>query len=611
MEKTGVCPIRSDEIFSFVLNVLIEDDTLPQIPDEILRKDAEALKNIFPDYYLPDIYIDLPLTGGAFRGMAVVMNCYDRCYIDHASKGTFFTDAGIDPLNAPENRDDLLVLVNTGTGPETSVLCQKMKKTERLAEHEEASGDLAGLSVLNDLAVLPLRYLTQPCAEGLRLIFTTGDANPRIKYTHRAYKEEIRKILSAAGCTETAADALDKACFNCGVPYLDGQSGYEEWPACLDVAAFSLTVKKGKILDCHALIGISDRSMHYSWAAVKRTQSYQWHITDNCDQRCKHCYLYAEDARLACVTTPFDQLLLTLDEIEKDAEARNAVAMPAVSGGDPLLHPDFWRFAEELHERGMRWLLMGNPFHLDEKVCRRLYELGCFKYQLSMDGLREFHDHMRKKGSFQATLDAVKLLNEAGIQTQLMATVSRQNMEDVLACMDIAAEHKVTDFTFARYCATSPEKAAEAYPSPEEYRSFLLRYYEKAKEYKEKQCLTRFKFKEHLFTLLEYELGTFRPTEYSKKHPEIIFGGCHLGQNCTILANGDLMACRRMESVIGNVKTESIHDIQRGEKCAAYRKITDISKCKNCELLQWCRGCRAVGYNATGDLQGEDPCCWK
>jgi len=611
MEKTGVCPIRSDEILFFALNALIEEEALPQIPEDLLRKEAEGLKTILPDHYLPDIYIDLPLTGDAFRGMAAVMNCYDRCYIDHASKGAFFRDAGIDPLDAPDNRDDLLVLVNTGTGPETSVLSQKLKRTKQLAEPDGIYGDLAGLTVLNDLARLPVRYLTVPCKEGLRLIFTTGNANPKIKYAQRTYKEDIRRILEKAGCPKTTADTLDKVCFNCGVPYLYQQTSYMEWAACLDVAAFSLTVRQGTILDCHALICISDRSMSYSRTAIKRTQAYQWHITDNCDQRCKHCYLFAEDARLACVTTPFDQLLLTLDEIEKDSEAANAVPMPVISGGDPLLHPDFWRFAEVLHERGMRWMILGNPFHLDEVVCRRLYELGCFKYQLSMDGLREFHDHMRKQGSFQATLDAVKLLNDAGIQTQLMATVSRQNLEDILACMDIAAEHKVTDFTFARYCATSPEKAAEAYPSPEEYRSFLLRYYKKAKEYESKQSLTRFKFKEHLFTLLEYELGTFRPTEYSKTHPELIFGGCHLGQGCTILANGDLMACRRMESVIGNVKTSGIHDILNGEKCAVYRKITDISKCSKCELLQWCRGCRAVGYNVTGNLQGEDPCCWK
>ncbi len=57
--------------------------------------------------------------------------------------------------------------------------------------------------------------------------------------------------------------------------------------------------------------------------------------------------------------------------------------------------------------------------------------------------------------------------------------------------------------------------------------------------------------------------------------------------------------------------TEDLYAIRNGELCAHYRDIRNIRKCKDCELLQWCRGCRATGYNVTGDLQGEDPCCWK
>jgi len=33
-------------------------------------------------------------------------------------------------------------------------------------------------------------------------------------------------------------------------------------------------------------------------------------------------------------------------------------------------------------------------------------------------------------------------------------------------------------------------------------------------------------------------------------------------------------------------------------------------KCRECELLTNCRGCRAVAYAASGDFMGEDPQCW-
>ena len=56
-----------------------------------------------------------------------------------------------------------------------------------------------------------------------------------------------------------------------------------------------------------------------------------------------------------------------------------------ITGGDPILHKDFWRLAELLSEKEIAWCILGNPFHLNDEVCRRLYDHGCRKYQLSID----------------------------------------------------------------------------------------------------------------------------------------------------------------------------------------------------------------------------------
>ena len=605
-KRPGITPLRSDEIFEYALNALKENEALELLPEDAFREESEALKGLLPDHFFTDIYMDIPLQGGASRGMAIVMDCYERCYVDYISEGEYFRNNGLPATNAPEDRDDILVIRNGKDGVEFFSISGKLKETALLTEDNE----LAGLSCMDELCRLPVHYIKEPCEEGLRLIVTTGSSGGKLRFTKMPHKDGFIRILSEAGCGGEALSAIENASFNCGVPFLHPGEGYREWIACVDVAAFAFTVKKDKICDCHAVIRISDKSLTISGQTFRLSQAYQWHITDRCDQRCKHCYLFAEEARLKCIDTPWDQLMLTLEEITADAERRFALPMLAVSGGDPILHPDFWRFAEELHRRGIYWVIMGNPFHLDEEVCKRMYQLGCRRYQLSLDGLEDFHDHMRKPGSFRETVRAIGDLRKAGIQAQVMATVSKMNLEDVLELMDHVVEIGATDFTFARYCATSPEKATD-YPTPEEYRDFLYRYYRKAKDYREKNCHTIFRFKEHLFKLVRYELGEFEPSEFGKTHPDIIIDGCHMGQTCSILANGDILACRRMESVIGNVKTSHISDILTGDLCKSYKDIRNIKKCKNCELLQYCRGCRAVGFNATGDLQCEDPCCWK
>ncbi|MBR2834521.1 MAG: radical SAM protein [Coriobacteriales bacterium] len=603
MESIGVSPVDSAVFLEHSLRALRKKNVFGILPSDAFCREAEKLKALLPDRVFPDVYFDLPLMGGEPEGMACVLDCYERCYLERASGGAFFTSLGIPAMSAPENRDDLLVYKISG---QATSFFTVSRKTESFQNKETCL-----VSPLDQLEGLPLRYQMQPCENGFKLVVVIDRLNTKDRFLNKPYKDKLLEILRSAGCGAEELSALERASFNWGIPFYHAEYGYKEWASCVDVAAFVLTVRDQKLCDCRGIIRISEKSQVYAGERMRPYHAYQWHITDLCDQRCRHCYLFAEDARLKCISTPWDQLMLTLDEIVKDAAARVAVPHIAISGGDPILHPQFWRFAEELHNRGICWTILGNPFHLNAEVCQRLYQLGCSLYQQSMDGLQAFHDYMRKPGSFAATLQGIKLLNEAGIKTDLMATASRQNLEDILACMDIAAEHHAYGFTFARYCATSPEKAKESYPSPDEYRDFLLRYYRKAKEYREKGCKTEFMFKEHLFTLLRFELGEFRPSEASKAHPELTFDGCHLGQSCTILPNGNVMACRRMESVIGDVKTESLHNILTGELCKSYSEIRDIKKCKDCELIQWCRGCRAVGYNMTGDLKGEDPCCWK
>lgn len=69
-----------------------------------------------------------------------------------------------------------------------------------------------------------------------------------------------------------------------------------------------------------------------------------------------------------------------------------------ITGGDPILHPEFWRLLGQLKDEDIPFTVMGNPFHLDDEVCRSLKDHGCRKYQLSLDGMRETHDWMRMPG---------------------------------------------------------------------------------------------------------------------------------------------------------------------------------------------------------------------
>lgn len=86
--------------------------------------------------------------------------------------------------------------------------------------------------------------------------------------------------------------------------------------------------------------------------------------------------------------------------------------------------------------------LMGNPFHLDDEICKMLKVCGCEKYQMSLDGMRETHDWFRKPGSFDLTLEKVGCLNRAGIKSIIMSTVSKTNIKEIPDIIDAVDKSK-------------------------------------------------------------------------------------------------------------------------------------------------------------------------
>ena len=186
--------------------------------------------------------------------------------------------------------------------------------------------------------------------------------------------------------------------------------------------------------------------------------SFQWHILDDCDQRCKHCYIFSENNNISLCRMTWEQMNYVVKQCEDMSSKMSRKPYFYITGGDPILHKDFWKLLELLKEKDIPFTLMGNPFHLNNEICNRLKELGCEKYQMSIDGLEETHDYFRKPGSFKTTLDKIKCINQAGIESVIMTTVSGTNINEIPEIIDLMVENEVGIYAFARYCPTSLDR---------------------------------------------------------------------------------------------------------------------------------------------------------
>jgi radical SAM/SPASM domain protein of ACGX system len=331
----------------------------------------------------------------------------------------------------------------------------------------------------------------------------------------------------------------------------------------------------------------------------------QWHLTNECDQRCKHCYIWQkyEKEGLSLIPT-IKQCQKIIQKFIIFCKEMDVAPYFSITGGDPLLYPFIWEVLEILHNKKIRFTILGNPFHLNESIALKLKKLGCVSYQMSLDGLEKTHDSLRKPESFKATLSALPVLHQAGIRSMIMSTVSLLNYKDLPDLVRLCVKHKVGNFAFSRYCPTRGDIKYNM--SPKLYRKFLSEMWLVYTELIDFE--TNFSLKDHLWTAFLFEEGLYELCE----EKNIIFDGCNCAiKHMTLLPNGNVYACRRFDSAVGSIYRQTFKEIFLSSKMNEFRKVENLDGCKNCELLNYCRGCHAVSASTTGNFTDKDPQCWR
>lgn len=260
------------------------------------------------------------------------------------------------------------------------------------------------------------------------------------------------------------------------------------------------------------------------------------------------CYIFSE-GHPELFSTGWGDLRETYEKIKAFCEKLGRTPYIYLTGGDPVLHPDFWPLLELFSRDGTRFCVMGNPFHLTGEVCARMKACGCVKYQLSLDGLEETHDRFRKPGSFRATLEAMELVKGVGMWCAVMSTVSKANMEEIPALIDLVAERGRTFLRWAGIARRARKGLMTRIFLPAEYRDFS------------RAVLGAFRGQPRQRDDLSAQgspLGAvlIRKGAVSAGTSDGGFRRAAMrAQSYHDTPNGDVYACRRMESRVGNVRT--------------------------------------------------------
>lgn len=359
-----------------------------------------------------------------------------------------------------------------------------------------------------------------------------------------------------------------------------------------------------------------------------------WNFTNMCNLSCKHCYQDAGSSPAPDELTLEEKLNLV------DRLVDSGVKICLLSGGEPLIHPDFFPVLERMVRKGMYTAVASNATTITKEVAMRLKKTGLNYIEISLDSVNpEKHDEFRGlAGSWHQAVEGIKNCVQIGVFTAVATVFTKNTMDEVDEMVSFAASLGAQRFVHLNFLPIGRgSQIADQDPTPWEREEILKRLFRRrrtagieilstAPQYARvciEQSLGIDRDPDHVY--LE-SLGEKTPWYFVESPtyfkirvrgkvdvPSYAVKGCGAGRLlCCIQPNGDVTPCMFIPSwVMGNLREETFRDIwvkMVAQPCFIDRESLE-GGCGKCSYRYVCGGCRARAINYLGKPMGPDPGC--
>lgn len=323
-----------------------------------------------------------------------------------------------------------------------------------------------------------------------------------------------------------------------------------------------------------------------------------WEVTSACNLQCLHCVVDAGRKIKGELST--ERCFTLAEEL-----AASGVQDVAFSGGEPLLHPDFFEIAEKVRKLGMNIQLATNGTLVTPQVARALMDLDA-NVQVSLDGSTpEIHDVLRPgQNAFMRSIEGIKALVAAGHQITIGTVLSTVNINDIPAIVELAEQLGAATFRLIPFIPKGRGEFHRDMEVPPSQVKEVVRF------------LHNMRGRRRInFAPLEFEEmldGGVCP-DYPSPDMSLKCGGAVV--YATITPNGEVLPCHFFEGVrADNVQSHAFSDIWYRSRFLNYFRHLTVSdlygNCSTCTWLYRCTGSCRAGSHAKGDIFAGNKACW-
>lgn len=183
-------------------------------------------------------------------------------------------------------------------------------------------------------------------------------------------------------------------------------------------------------------------ALQRSGAAAGYGPVVAWNITRACNLRCRHCYASARSGPEEELT--YQEAVSFLDDLA-------AFRVPALllSGGEPVLRPDFFDLINHAGKLGLRLTLSTNGTLITPDAAKKIKDAGVSYVGVSLDGTREINDSFRGcRGAFDSALQGIRNCLSVGQKVGLRFTINRYNLSEIESVFQLIETENISRVCF-------------------------------------------------------------------------------------------------------------------------------------------------------------------
>jgi radical SAM protein with 4Fe4S-binding SPASM domain len=332
-----------------------------------------------------------------------------------------------------------------------------------------------------------------------------------------------------------------------------------------------------------------------------------WELTRACNLRCGHCGTSAGRRR--------PDELTTAEAVDVARQlVRLGNRLTTLSGGEPTLREDWPQIARALIDGGARVNMVTNGQTDGCELAVRAKDAGLANVGVSIDGLRDTHDALRGPGAFDRAVDTIRHLVHAGFWVDLMFTVNRVNLPELVEVWGLAGRLGIQRVRVQLGKPMGNQTHRDDLTlQPKDLLTLL-------------PLLGRLAVQDGPGVRIGDSVGYYSPDERVLRGRYCEQGhwtGCYAGVRAIgIQADGSVKWCLSLQPrtgeadrfIEGNVRAQSLESIWFKPGAFAYNRAFDETQlkgaCARCTHASLCRGgATCVAYTFSGEL-GCDPMCY-